>query len=100
METKLDLFAVMDEAMKPFTELVKLGAIHLNKPVWVRNGITTKNKIRITSGDVVGLSNGELTHETHENSFTIKQMRGTVNNTVFEIDLQDNNTKETITIKL
>ena len=110
METKqthLDtMFQSLAEAMKPVTDMFILGAIWIENKIMVKDGWFGEYELtrRITPGSIVGVKDGNLTdynpNDIYSNSYEVKECRGTLNNTRFEMDLENIETKEPLTITL
>jgi hypothetical protein len=97
MTKEKSLFDTLFEAnVAPYTQLMKLAAIWLEKPVKT----SIEKKRRITKGDLISISNGKLIdcegNPTHE----IKECFGTMANNILKIEVLNlsNNEIETITL--
>jgi len=97
-----DMFEMLAKATKPLdgNMMVGLKSIYLEKPIFVRNGMSLENKRRILVGDMVGVENLELCGENEFNSHTILELMGNLFDTKHEIKVQCNNTSEIKTIRL
>lgn len=97
------VFEAISDICKLSTDLMPLAAIWLEKPLQMAQ----KRSIRITKGDMVRVmaAYGDECHlmdctpllpPTH----VITECRGTIYQTLFEVDCRDLETNEVITIKL
>lgn len=97
------MYDIIGQAMKPYTELMDLTAIWLEDKITVRthDGRIQTTK-RIYPGCIVNRYNMDIVsfNEHAYPHFKIVACRGTINNTKFEIDLENLDDNKIITIKL
>jgi len=82
-----DMFAIIGQAMKPYTELMELAAIWLDGK-------------RYEKGERVNYFAGEITKNAFIFTHKIIKCMGTIDSSKLEMELENIETKERITIKL
>ncbi len=84
-----DMYSIIGQAMKPFTELMELAAI------WYHG-------VRYTKGDLLNYdpTDTEVIEKDPVVTHRVIKCMGTINNSRLEMELEDIDTKELITITL
>lgn len=98
MQQETKLIDQLFNAMKPVTELFRLNAIHLDKPIKTSKEI----KNRITEGDFVRIENGKLVwvEPGKPHTHCITEVKGTLSNSLFEIHVIDCRSLELSIVKI
>lgn len=105
MRTTIDLMhETLAKAMQPYTQLMKLNAIWIEKGIRVYNEFNSLPKVKLThriaEGDVLSLDENTLVDYGLGDDWEVLQCAGTIDNRILQVKLQNINTQEIKTVTI